>query len=143
MVSRYRLWANSTNYPSFSYGTAPTERSLRPRRELRVSWYSPARRGVWRCGKRYFIKGSSRARLRPRLPTHRSMPPSVNLQLCFGRGPCHFFGGVGGAPFAEGLDAFSLGGPAFFGFRTSLPFAIFTSFTLVGGAPVADPCLPE
>ena len=35
-------------------------------------------------------------------------------------------------PFAEGLDAFCLGGPAFFGFRISLPFTIFTSLTLVG-----------
>ena len=82
-----------------------------------------------------FIKGSSRARLGPRLPTHRSMPPRVNLQLRFSRGQCHFFDGVGGAPFAEGLDAFCLGGPAFFGFRTSLPFAMFTSFKL-GGRPV-------
>jgi hypothetical protein len=48
------------------------------------------------------------------------------------RGPCHFFfGGVGGAPFAEGLDAFCLGGAAFFGFRTSLlPFAMYSSLML-------------
>ncbi len=37
----------------------------------------------------------------------------------------YFLGGVGGAPFAEGLEAFCLGGPAFFGFRSSLlPFDI-------------------
>lgn len=38
-------------------------------------------------------------------------------------------GGVGCAPFAEGLEAFCLGGPAFFGFRISLlPFDIVASF---------------
>lgn len=46
--------------------------------------------------------------------------------------PAHFLE-VGGAPFAEGLDAFCFSGPAFFGFRISLlPFAMFASFAHLG-----------
>ena len=47
-------------------------------------------------------------------------------------GPSHFLGGIGDVPLAEGLEPFCLGGPAFFGFRTSLlPLAIVNSFRLV------------
>ena len=87
--------------------------------------------GAPRCPalrKARFMKGNCPHSVRPVSPrvleTH-----GVYQQLRFGRGLCYFFGGADGAPFAEGFDAFCFGGPAFFGFRTSLPFAIFSSFS--------------
>ena len=88
--------------------------------------FRSADRGAWQLRRMRFYQAS--------LSVSRRTPqcPGVDLQLRLGRSPFHFFGGVGGAPFAEGFDAFCLGGPAFFGFRISLPFTIFNSFPLVG-----------